>query len=94
MADMRESTSVQTIAVDDEPMCTCCTPPQPLEAASEGYYLCPVTAKRYEYDLAVGGAARQSRRANVTTEGRTDFFPGGNGSEAPRTIDATRERFA
>lgn len=96
MADMRESV-VQTVAVDDEPMCTCCTPAQPLEATEGGQYICPVTAKRYEYDPALGGAAKQvgqSQRAGTTTVGRADFFPGDGAGEAPRTIDATRERFA
>lgn len=56
MATQPESTPVQITGTTDNPKCTCCTPPQPLEppANNQSVWTCPVTGKKYEYDPADG----------------------------------------
>lgn len=59
-----ESTPVQTTGTTDNPNCTCCTPPQPLETPSgnQRFWVCPVTGKKYEYDPADGAVQEVSDR--------------------------------
>ena len=53
-----QSSSVQTTGVSDDPNCTCCEPGQPLTPPDAGdkYWTCPVTGKKYSYDVATGEA--------------------------------------
>ncbi|MDO8669513.1 MAG: hypothetical protein Q7K65_04425 [Candidatus Buchananbacteria bacterium] len=55
-----QTTPVQTTGTADNPNCTCCAPPQPLEppANNEQTWTCPVTGKKYEYDPADGSVQR------------------------------------
>ena len=64
-------TQLPTTGTTDTPNCTCCTPPQPLEApATAGLYVCPVTGIRHMYDTAEGvvrEAAQTSQPSSSAT---------------------------
>lgn len=81
-----------TTATVDNPMCTCCTPQQPLEPLEEkNKYRCPVTGKEYTFDPAEGvvrPAAAATQRQNVETTRREEgFFPQAPTAEAVRQVD-------
>lgn len=82
-----------TTTTVDDPMCTCCTPQQPLEPMEPGKneYRCPVTGLKYTFDPAEGvvqpvqAATRSSRTETTSREG--GFYPEAPSREEVRRVD-------
>lgn len=67
-----------TTGTVDNPMCTCCTPQQPLEPPTDGKteYTCPVTGLKYTFDPAEGVARRaEGSVQNTGTTQRESMYP-------------------
>ena len=91
----------QTTVEHEDPMCTCCEPPQPLVSTGKsGAYECPVTGTPHTYDPAKGVAraapitAPSASDAQPTTYTETtppdhDMFPKAPPTEEIRRVDPT-----
>lgn len=78
-----------TTTTVETPKCTCCMPPQLLEAPETGQteYTCPVTGQKYTFDPAEGVVqmvAGATQNQNVGAADR-ELFP-----KAPRREDVRR----
>lgn len=99
MSDMNSATRTTavpgppTTGTIDNPLCTCCTPQQPLEPPENGgtQYICPVTALKYTFDPAEGIARKveeASQQTNTSVTGReTGFYPQAPPREEIRTVN-------
>ena len=98
MPEQRNENQAQlpTTGTTDTPNCTCCTPPQPLEAPATagGLYTCPVTSKTYTYDAAEG-VAREAAQTPQPSQNAAptpmpedpNFFPQGPQPDKIRRVN-------
>jgi hypothetical protein len=76
-----------TTGTVDNPMCTCCTPQQPLEPIEKTQYQCPVTGLKYTFDPAEGVPRRAESSAQGATTQREGIYPSAPPREEIRTVN-------